>query len=702
MSHDPYREAFYAGLLAEAQGGASSAGVRQDGETAIDLYESALKSASPIIREEAAKRLLPLMLKGRDTGLAGRLLGTKGVKDSRTFGPPLSAATALYWGALYTAGRYGEIRAAIGVGAPGTARGDEAGAGYAWGRLIGLLAALEDGDGAQNSEIGRELAAFFLTRPPGGYEWGLARIGSRTEQVLSAAEAAAIAGRAAVAHSAFGDGLRAFREALEQDASLFLQFPELLTDLGRSFQFASTGSEGAELFRDWEAQLRSGGMAGGKMPPQEAVRDTRYLLLYFAGRIERQRGNHTAAAAAFAQALDLAPDKLQADACIWYILNTNFQGKPDEMVPLLKTYIPRMEQAPYFEDIMDRLARHLTAKRQWRTLQEVYGLLPPQAGGSARAQYAYILGRAAEAGYIAERAEDFFRAAREEDRASFYYRALAAHRLGTKEVTIPGKPADNSLPPAQRKVKDFPHPAEMEFLLGFFQHEAGKLALPYIQERQDALAIPELRTLAEALQADGQWDTSLRLILHYMEREDYRENRADFELYFPRPYRDLVERYGEAADIPPYLLYGLIRAESAFMADISSRVGASGLTQLMPDTAGEMAGRIKRQGGPDYRAEGAIDLQNPEVNIHLGSVYLRYLMDRLENPMLALLAYNGGYTRVRRWKAAAPDLPVDLLTETIEYNETHDYGRRVMGAAAVYGYLYYNITMEAVIADIFR
>ncbi|GHT74048.1 hypothetical protein FACS1894124_3350 [Spirochaetia bacterium] len=675
LPHDPFREAFYAGLLAEAGGG-------EAGNTAAGFYETALKSPSAVIQEAAAGKLLPLLLERQDTALAERLLAGNGkyrrTAEARTGGP-------MYLGALYTAGRYGEVLAAERDSAVASAAG----------RLIGLLAALEDeGEGgAQYSGTGRELAAFFLTSPPEGlYTWGLGRIRDREAHRFSAAEIAAIEGRRAAARSSFGEALRAFRAAVEQEPALFVRFPELLTDLGRSFQFAAAGNEGQTLFREWEEQLRSGVLEGAG--------DTRYRLLYFTGRIERQRGNHEAAAAAFAQALDFAPDKLQADACIWYLLNTSFQSSPDTMVPLLKTYIPRMSSVPYFDDILERLARHLTAKRQWRTLLEAYKLLPPRAGGSARAQYAYILGRAAEAGYIPERAEAFFKAACGEERASFYYRSLAAYRLGSEAVTIPGTAADN--PPAQRKGTDFPHPAEMEFLLGFFQYGAGRLVWPYIQERQDGLSIPELRTLAEALQADGQWDTSLRLIAAYMEREDYRENRADLERYFPRPYRDLVERYGEQADIPPYLLYGLIRAESAFMADISSRVGAAGLTQLMPDTAVEMAGRVKRQGGPDYRAEGDIDLRDPEVNIHLGAVYLRYLMDRLENPMLALLAYNGGYTRVRRWKTAASDLPVDLLTETIEYNETRDYGRKVMAAAAVYGYLYYSMTMEAILADIFR
>jgi soluble lytic murein transglycosylase len=58
--------------------------------------------------------------------------------------------------------------------------------------------------------------------------------------------------------------------------------------------------------------------------------------------------------------------------------------------------------------------------------------------------------------------------------------------------------------------------------------------------------------------------------------------------------------------------------------------------------------------------------------------------------------------RIRRWRAAKPHLPEDLFLETIAYAETRDYGRKVLGAAAAYGFLYYDLSMEAVIADIFR
>jgi soluble lytic murein transglycosylase len=124
----------------------------------------------------------------------------------------------------------------------------------------------------------------------------------------------------------------------------------------------------------------------------------------------------------------------------------------------------------------------------------------------------------------------------------------------------------------------------------------------------------------------------------------------------------------------------------------------------MPATAVDMANRIRRQGGPDY--SGDIDLRDPGINIHIGAYYLSYLQNLLGHPLLSILAYNGGMNRVRRWHstamAASPSLPGDLFLETIEYPETREYGRRVLSAAAVYGYLYYDMNLETLLADISR
>jgi soluble lytic murein transglycosylase len=164
------------------------------------------------------------------------------------------------------------------------------------------------------------------------------------------------------------------------------------------------------------------------------------------------------------------------------------------------------------------------------------------------------------------------------------------------------------------------------------------------------------------------------------------------EFLYPASYRRLIEHFAGEYGIDPALFFGLIRTESAFQSTIVSSAGAIGLSQLMPATADEMAQRIRRFGGPNYFSlEGnraILNLSDPELNVHIGAFYLNHLTGLFEDTLLALVAYNAGQGRVRRWRAAS-NLPTDLFMETIEIREAREYGRRVLGAAAIYRALYY-------------
>jgi soluble lytic murein transglycosylase len=626
----------------------------------VEAFYRAALDGSPIVREEAVRRLLPLLSEFPASGRLARL--------------------------------------AAAMPAP-------------WDRALVLLADRAGGGdrgGEDMPETNGELASVFLSEPVDGlYRWALERTGGAASPLFTKAEAAAVAGRLSLDRQAFAEALGHFRTALETEPGLFFRYPELLTGLGRSFQFGDQSGEGTGLFLKWEEELWDPGTAAGAgLPasgPEESAetrndpvrRQLAYRLLYFAGRIERQRGRHKTASTLFGRAVELAPDGIQADACIWYILSMAFQDNPGEMAGLLEIWIPRWHRSGNFDDILDRLAQYLVFRGRWRTLLEVYRMLKP---GAAHAQYGYILGRAAESAYLeGARPEVFFRAVPDEKKASFYYRASSSLRLGTA-FSPPDASASKAAPPA--RAGGYPHPELMEFLQGFFEYGASEFAVPYITKYRQELSADELRILAGALQQAGIWDESIRLVQAYLERDDYEPVRADLELCYPRPFLEPVESYAKELGISPWLLFGLIRTESAFTADIGSRAGAVGLTQLMPNTAAEMAGRLARQGGPDYRGEEGLDLTEPRTNVHLGAFYLRYLLDRMENPLFALLAYNGGMGRVRRWRAGFPELPADLLLETVEFTETREYARKVAAAAAVYGFLYYDLTMEAVIADI--
>lgn len=103
----------------------------------------------------------------------------------------------------------------------------------------------------------------------------------------------------------------------------------------------------------------------------------------------------------------------------------------------------------------------------------------------------------------------------------------------------------------------------------------------------------------------------------------------------------LASKIGMAAaefDIEPDLAFGLVRAESSFRNQATSRVGAVGLTQLMPRTAAWIEPGTTRS-----------ELRDPDTNLRVGFKYLRYLIDKYDgNEKLALLAYNRGPGTVDR------------------------------------------------------
>jgi len=183
-------------------------------------------------------------------------------------------------------------------------------------------------------------------------------------------------------------------------------------------------------------------------------------------------------------------------------------------------------------------------------------------------------------------------------------------------------------------------------------------------------------------------------------RPGYLLTRRDMELLYPRYFDEEVRIAASRWGVEEEILYGLVRTESAFIPDVVSHAGAVGLAQLMPATGLDVANRIRRS--VDLRFLGKDpDLRDPQTNLHLGAWYYADLLRRTERPMLALFSYNGGISRVRRWVAEDGILPEDLFLETITIRETRDYGRKVLAAGAVYGYLYYGKSLEQVVSDLF-
>ncbi|HYQ99421.1 MAG TPA: transglycosylase SLT domain-containing protein [Casimicrobiaceae bacterium] len=154
--------------------------------------------------------------------------------------------------------------------------------------------------------------------------------------------------------------------------------------------------------------------------------------------------------------------------------------------------------------------------------------------------------------------------------------------------------------------------------------------------------------------------------------------RHDFGLRYLTPFREHFEAAARDQATDPALLFSLARQESRFAPDIVSSAGAVGLMQLMPPTARWVA---KQLGRSDYSAAQIADLA---INTQFGAFYFKYCQDRLDGmPVLAAAAYNAGPNRAQAWRNGAP-LEGAIWVESIPFNETRDYVKKVLANAMFY------------------
>jgi soluble lytic murein transglycosylase len=144
----------------------------------------------------------------------------------------------------------------------------------------------------------------------------------------------------------------------------------------------------------------------------------------------------------------------------------------------------------------------------------------------------------------------------------------------------------------------------------------------------------------------------------------------DYAQRYPTPHREPLEAAAKQWDMDEALVYGIIRQESRFNPEARSRAGALGLMQLMPATARWVARQI-----PVNPFNPAM-LTRPELNLRMGTYYLRRVLQDLGDKVLAMAAYNAGPGRARRWRDERP-LEGAIYVETIPFNETRDYVKKV-------------------------
>ena len=159
--------------------------------------------------------------------------------------------------------------------------------------------------------------------------------------------------------------------------------------------------------------------------------------------------------------------------------------------------------------------------------------------------------------------------------------------------------------------------------------------------------------------------------------------RVARELLYPRYFYDFIVADSKQFGADPNLVLAIMREESRFNPRAKSEAAARGLLQFIITTARDIGREV---GLVDLAAD---DLYDPRIVIRLGAKYVATLSKELGgNKYAVVAAYNAGPKQVALWQRLAPRPGDEYFVASINFDETRDYVRKVMGSYKQYNTIY--------------
>ncbi|MBQ0755118.1 MAG: transglycosylase SLT domain-containing protein [Gammaproteobacteria bacterium] len=303
--------------------------------------------------------------------------------------------------------------------------------------------------------------------------------------------------------------------------------------------------------------------------------------------------------------------------------------------------------------LLEQRARRAVIDQDWVALNNWINALPKSEQNSSHWRYWRARSLSAQ---NKEGSDVYLRLAASERN---FWGFLAAQRLGT-----PYQLNDTPAPSSEVTLNDIQNQAlnRIQWLVAMNEVSLARTEWLHLMRQSDNVDLVPLGNIALA----NKW-------FHFsVETAIFSRQRNVLSWRFPAAMQEEFEQAGKKTDVDPWLLMAVSRRESAFNPHARSHVGATGLMQLMPATARQVADQI------DMPRPDASSLREPDINLRLGSQYLSDLLKRYNgNRVLALAAYNAGPHRIDRWLADT-NVPFDVFIESIPFYETREYVQAVL------------------------
>lgn len=260
-----------------------------------------------------------------------------------------------------------------------------------------------------------------------------------------------------------------------------------------------------------------------------------------------------------------------------------------------------------------------------------------------------------------------------------YYALLATERLRAL-----GRQPPAGFPEAPKQLASGEVPPELKLAVALTEAGLFRDAAEEVQARTSRIRNQEQAlAFAHALLRLGEYGHAHAVAARHLWGRAFGARVPEaLAAFYPRAFANAVESEATRYQVSPFLVWAIMRRESAFRPEVASAADARGLMQVIPPTARAIA---KRLAEPE---PAPAELFSPSLSIRYGAWYLSQLMKRFSHPALAAAAYNAGPDAAVKWVKEKGALPLDLFVEEIPFRETRGYVKQVLADLYLYQSFY--------------
>ncbi|MGP1415458.1 MAG: flagellar assembly lytic transglycosylase [Treponema sp.] len=412
-----------------------------------------------------------------------------------------------------------------------------------------------------------------------------------------------------------------------------------------------------------------------------------YMSSLYIARLYEKAGKGKEALKHYDIAIKKALTPYDKDDSNWYKLNYELKNDFASFMRGIKATFPQWDNHYWYEDLVSRAIVKIMTEKKYNLLVQLYEVVSKTHLVEQKAKLQYLMSRS---GVIAHRyLEANYKAAYEDEHNLIYYTILSAYQLNAplKDVLYKKR--------VKREANPLYSPEDaMKILKAYLDYGLYSHIYKEVLRIYPTITVDEAFSISKELRLQSLFPDSINLMQFVANSEGSVLNEEHLRAIYPRPFYNEVSKWAKEYNVPEYIFYALVRSESFFRPLVVSHAGAIGLSQLMPSTAKDIARALK---------VSHYDVTNPDTNIRFGTYYLSRMLNRFDGRFMpSMCSYNAGPVAVSRWLKKSTIKEEDLFVETIPYDETRNYGKKLLSTACIYGMLYYNKNPKDVIKEIYQ